>query len=345
MRRLAVALVAASLVVGACSSGGDKEKASTTTTRAAADATTTIAVDPDVAPLTGLPADAAVRNRPALVVKIDNYAAKSYPQFGVGAADIVICEGVEGGITRLAAIFHSKDAPTVGPVRSARSSDLHFAVPLGRALFAYSGTNGNFQKLIAESPLIDLSPGKLPGGYTRNASRAAPYNLFSSTAKFYGAAPSAATAAKPLFSFASESATAEGSPVFKLDLFWKMPDRATRTDVSWTWNGGKPNRVQAGQATTDANGPAVAPRNVVVLFVEYADTGERDQSKSIVPEAKLEGSGQAWVVRDGKLVKGTWTKTSNETPIVLRDDEGKSIDLLPGQTWVEMPAPGNASVA
>ncbi len=343
MRRSIVGLVLASLLVASCSSGGD-EKKSTATTQRKSDVTTTIAVDPNVAPLTGLPADAAVRNRPALVVKIDNYAAKSYPQHGIGAADIVICEGVEGGITRLAAIFHSKDAPVVGPVRSARSSDLHFAVPLGRALFAYSGTNGNFQKLIAESPVIDLSPNKLPSAYSRNASRSAPYNLFSATPKFYAAAPSVATAAKALFRMADANTSAEGTPVAKLDVFWKMPDRATRTDAAWTWSGAKASRVQAGQATTDANGPAVAPRNIVVLFVEYVDTGERDQSKSIVPEAKLEGSGQAWVIRDGKLVKGTWTKASNDAPIALRDDEGRSIDLLPGQTWVEMPAPGNATV-
>lgn len=345
MKRLLAGLAAAGLVLTACSSGEDKPGKATATTKRVAQTTTTMAVDPNVAPLTGLPADAAIRNRPALVVKIDNFAAKAYPQSGIGAADIVICEGVEGGITRLAAIFHSKDAAVVGPVRSARSSDLHFAVPLGRALFAYSGTNGNFQKLIAESQVIDLSPNKLPSAYSRNGSRPAPYNLFSGTPKFFGAAPSSATPAKPLFRMGDAATQAEGTPVAKLDVFWKMPDRATRTDASWTWSGAKPARVQSGQATTDANGPAVAPRNIVVLFVEYVDTGERDQSKSIVPEAKLEGAGQAWVIRDAKLVKGTWAKAGNEAPIVLRDDEGRSIDLLPGQTWVEMPAPGNASVA
>lgn len=345
MRRLAAAVSVVGLLAAGCSSGGGDDDKTTATTRKPAAATTTIAVEANAAPLTGLPADAAVRARPALVVKIDNYAAKSYPQFGVGAADIVICEGVEGGITRLAAIFHSEDAPVVGPVRSARSSDLHFAIPLGRALFAYSGTNGNFQQLINQSPLVDLSPNKLPGAYKRNGSRPAPYNLFSSTAQFYAGAGSSASAAKPLLRIGSANAVAEGSPVGKLALFWKMPDRATRTDVTWTWSGGKPTRVQAGQTTTDANGPAIAPRNVVVLFVEYPDSGERDQSNSIVPEAKLEGSGEAWVVRDGRLVKGRWTKANNEAPISLADAAGKPIDLLPGKTWIEMPAPGNASVA
>ncbi len=338
-----VALVG--VLAAGCSSKGDDAKRATATTRAPSEVTTTVAEVANAAPLTGLAIDPAVRARPALVVKIDNYAPKSYPQYGIGAADIVVCEGVEGGITRLAAIFHSKDAPVLGPVRSARSSDLHFAVPLGRPLFAYSGTNGNFQKLIEESPLIDLSPGKLPGAYRRDAARPAPYNLFSGTAQFYAAAPSVATAAKPLFRFAGANAQGDGTPVTKLDVHWKMPDRATRTDAAWTWTGTKASRVQSGQATTDANGPAVAPRNVIVLFVQYSDTGERDRSNSIVPEAKLEGTGEAWVIRDGKLTKGKWAKADNASPVTLTDNAGKPIELLPGQTWIEMPESGNATVA
>jgi hypothetical protein len=339
MRRVLVAVALAAVFVSGCSSGDDEPKASTTTR---AKDTTTVSVAADVAPYTGLPADAATRSRPALVVKIDNYAEKSYPQFGVGAADIVVCEGVEGGITRLAAIFHSKESATVGPVRSARSSDLHIAGPLGTPLFAYSGTNGNFQELINRSKLIDISPNKRPGAYRRESGRPSPYNLFSGTPQLFAATPSSAAPPKPLFGFAPSAEG--GSPVAKLTLFWKMPDRPTRTDVTWTWSGNTPSRVQNGKTTVDAGGPAVAPRNVVVLFVEYVDSGERDRSNSIVPEAKLEGVGEAWVIREGRLTKGTWTKPGNESPIVLADAAGKSIDLLPGQTWIELPAPGNATV-
>ncbi len=336
------AVVAAALLAACGSKGSDK---SSTTTRKAATSTTAAAASADVAPLTGLPADAATRNRPALIVKIDNYAAKSYPQSGIGSADIVVCEGVEGGITRLMAIFQSKDAATIGPIRSARSTDLHIAEAIGKPLFAYSGTNGDFQSLIDRAPVIDLHPDKLPTAYHRDGSRPAPYNLFSSTHVFYEAAAAKdATAAKPLFHFAAAGTTAEGSAVAKLDLHWKMPDRATSTSVEWTWPGGAPHRVQEGQATTDANGAAIAPRNIVVMFVQYPDTGERDRSNSIVPEATLTGGGEAWVIRDGKLTKGTWAKPADASPIELKDAGGKAIDLLPGQTWVELPAPGNASV-
>ncbi|MGH8824512.1 MAG: DUF3048 domain-containing protein, partial [Jiangellaceae bacterium] len=70
-----------------------------------------------VLPLTGTPAPGgSVPARPALVVKIDN-TGNGRPQVGLSAADLVVEELVEGGLTRLAAMFHSTMPPTVAPVR------------------------------------------------------------------------------------------------------------------------------------------------------------------------------------------------------------------------------------
>ena len=44
-------------------------------------------------------------------------------QFMFGA-DLVVEELVEGGITRFAAVFHSRNSDPVGPIRSARSTDV-----------------------------------------------------------------------------------------------------------------------------------------------------------------------------------------------------------------------------
>lgn len=298
---------------------------------------------PHPSPLTGLELPENARNRPALVVKIDN-APKARPQYGLGSADIVVEEGVEGGITRFAAIFHSQDTDTVGPVRSARSSDLHIAVPLDRPLFAYSGTNSNFQALIDRSPLVNVGVNKLSSAYHRDGrdGRKAPYNLFSSTPLLRGGTPAGASIAKPLVEIGGTNAAATGAPIKELQVHWF--DKV-RTDVTWTWEGAKWNRVQNGTPTVDGNGAAIAPRNIVTLFVNYVDTGERDQSNSVVPEAKLTGTGEAWIVRDGLLIKGKWAKASEDAPVVLTDSGGATIALLPGQTWIELPSPGNASVA
>ena len=61
--------------------------------------------------LTGLPG--VNPDRSALAVKIDN-VGPAWPQFGINEADIVFEEQVEGGLSRLAAVFHSTIPETVG---------------------------------------------------------------------------------------------------------------------------------------------------------------------------------------------------------------------------------------
>ena len=87
--------------------------------------------------LTGLPG--TVPDRPAAVVKIDN-GGPARPQTGLNAADIVVEEEVEGGITRFAAVFHSTPS-VVGPVRSGRTTDIGIINGLGSPLLLYSGAN------------------------------------------------------------------------------------------------------------------------------------------------------------------------------------------------------------
>src|SRR5438552_12390738 len=131
-------------------------------------------------PLTGLPMDIVGSKRPVLVVKIDN-APKARPQIGLNQADVVFEEGVEGGITRFAALFHSEESKPVGPVRSARSTDIKIVSAFHHPLFAYSGANALFQQYVAEAPLVDVGVDKYPDRYHRDNGRSSPYNLFSDT--------------------------------------------------------------------------------------------------------------------------------------------------------------------
>ena len=62
-------------------------------------------------------------NEQILVVKIDDTRA-AHPQIGLEYADVVYVEQVEGGLTRLAAVYSSQLPPLIGPVRSARISDI-----------------------------------------------------------------------------------------------------------------------------------------------------------------------------------------------------------------------------
>ena len=89
---------------------------------------------------------------PILAVKIDD-TAQARPQAGLEDADIVYIEQVEGGLTRLAAIFSSKIPELVGPVRSARISDIEILKQFGRVVFAYSGAQQKLLPVIAAADL------------------------------------------------------------------------------------------------------------------------------------------------------------------------------------------------
>ncbi|MGH9003911.1 MAG: DUF3048 domain-containing protein, partial [Acidimicrobiia bacterium] len=246
-------------VASACGGGSDEEVTPTTK----ATATTLPAPAPDTYALTGLPSDPARVSRPGLVVKIDN-APKGRPQAGINEADVVVEEGVEGGITRFAAIFHSTDAPSVGPVRSARSTDILFATQLGKPLFAYSGANAVFADLLRRSPLVDVGVGRIPDIYRREKGRPSLYNLFSGTDAMVARAPAGATPPAPLFAYrAGGEAAPAGDPAPVVQALWK--DKV-RTEVVYQWDPavGGFARTQNATPHVDAAGKQVAPQNVVL---------------------------------------------------------------------------------
>src|SRR4051812_681784 len=175
MRTRFRALVLVSLLA-AC--GGKAAANSPTPTSSQPSATTAAApVPPPVSPLTGVAGDPATITRPALVVKIDN-AADAHPQSGINQADVVYEELVENSSTRLMAIFQSTDAAPIGPVRSARPTDVLLFTPLNHPLFAWSGANTWVRDMIENANIVDVGNTPAVDQYYRDGSRVAPHNLF-----------------------------------------------------------------------------------------------------------------------------------------------------------------------
>lgn len=324
MRKVIGWLLVPVMFAAACGGG---EESPTTTTR---EATTTTAAAGPIVPLTGRPGEGPAR--PALVVKIDN-APKARPQAGINLADIVIEEAVEGGITRLFTIFHSQDPLVIGPIRSARSTDIALAATLNRPLFAYSGANNVFLKLIKDAPLVDIGVDAVPGAYKRERGRPPLYDLFSSGAALFAAAPQGAGPPSPIFKYGPAAAGAKPSRGVHLEFRGRVV-----TLVDWEWDAGKSGwvRTQNGTPHVDAEGTRVTATNVVVQVVTYEDTGIRDQSGEPVPEAKLIGEGRALLFRDGAVTEGKWSKASPEAITEYKTADGQPMNLNPGQTWLEL---------
>jgi hypothetical protein len=354
LRRTNAFLVALVLVgAAACGGGGSKQTGSSSSTSGGSTTkgATTTAAPPVVAPLTGLPfTNPNQVGLPALVVKIDNAdgrGSNARPQIGLNQADVVYEEEVEGSVTRLAAIFHSQGSDPVGPVRSARTTDISVFSPLNRPLFAWSGANADFARFIRSSPLIDVGFDTHSGAYTRRnvGGHVAPHNLYSSTSSLWALTPPGSVPPSPLFIYRPAGVVGNGArPVGSIHiLFGGGPGSAP---VDWSWNAavGAFVRNQRGTPHVDESGAQISAQNVVVLHVPYVNTGYVDVSGSPVPEAQLVGTGHCWILSAGQLVEGTWTKTAPEAITTYTDATGAPIGLQPGRTWVELAPIGGASV-
>lgn len=314
--------------------------------------TTTKPAGPVVlAPLTGAPAPRPeLLGRPALAVKIDNSdspGAMARPQLGITTADVVYEERVEGTITRLLAVFHSVGSDPVGPIRSARTTDLLLLGALQRPMFAWSGANAIFAERVRNGPLIDVGADALSAAYSRRnvGGHVIPHNLYANTTELWAAAPADATPPKPLFHYrktgASPGAGARAATWVHVDF---GVSRGAPAD--WKWDGvrGRYLRYQSGTAHVDEKGTQVTAANVVVQFVDYVSSGVNDSAGNPIPEAALVGTGKCWVFTGGRVVSGTWTKTSADAITTYTDAAGDPIGLAPGQTWVELPSPGGAEI-
>jgi hypothetical protein len=298
------------------------------------------------APLTGLPMDIGRARRPVLVVKIDN-APKARPQVGLNQADVVFEEGVEGGITRFAALYHSEGSKPVGPVRSARTTDIRLISALRHPLFAYSGANATFQRKVHEAPLVDVGFDAHSDRYHRDSGRPSPYNLFSETEKLFDLAPDGAVPPPPLFAYRSPGAPPSGvdaRAVTHAKAWWQA---SKYTEALWDWDPSAKGwrRTQNGEAHVDAAGKQVTPANVVLQFVTYHDTGQVDSTGTAVPEADVVGEGDAWVLTGGMLIPCRWSKSSDTDVTRYTDASGAPVKLTPGKTWVELVPPNQAEAS
>jgi hypothetical protein len=230
----------------------------------------------------------------------------------------------------------------VGPVRSARSTDISLVRMLNRPLFAYSGANDVFLAQVKAAPLVEVGHSARPSAYSRRPGRQAPYNLFSNTTVLR-ATPSAGPPS-PWFSYrpAGQGLAAAGAtPAANVHIEYLGKHINTVVEYQWNPGTGSWDRTQDGTPFVDIGGARISPRNVVVEMVEYKDTGLVDKSGTAVPEANLLGSGEAWILTDGKVVKGRWTRATQNDITRFTGPDGAVVPLTPGQTWIELAVRGN----
>jgi len=278
---------------------------------------------------TGLAGD----NKQILVVKIDDTNA-AHPQIGVESADVVYVEQVEGGLTRLAAIYTSKLPPLIGPIRSARISDIELLAQFGRVGFAYSGAQSKMRPVIAAANLENLSAERNPPSiYGKDPNRPGPVDMILKPDLLLERANAnpkirIETATASVFPFGDapkgETNTAVAKikwPSAKYELRWDS------TNEKWLiYFNEKPNMA--------ANGEQLYADTAIIQIVSITPSIYGDKFGEITPFSKTTGSGKAVMLRDGSSYQISWQRNLETDLTTWKSEDGGVANFKPGRTWI-----------
>jgi hypothetical protein len=278
-------------------------------------------------PLTGASGESA----PVLVVKIDD-TSNAHPQVGLRDAEVVYIEQVEGGLTRLAAVFASTIPPVIGPVRSARISDLELLSQYGKVGYAYSGAQRKFLPEIAAANLYDVGANKYGAAFYKNDPlRNPPYAMMLNApamieeAKLRG---SNFELSKPMgWKFGETSSLAK--KISGVDISWP----AARYGATWSIDEKRWLLTHNGALNLDSDGFHLGPANLVIQIVSITDSIYKDKVGGVTPFTATVGSGKCYLLRDGSYLPCRWDRPTPESGTTFTDEAGAEVYFTPGQIW------------
>jgi hypothetical protein len=275
-----------------------------------------------LSPFTGQPISAL---GPVLAMKIDNLA-QARPQTGLTEADIVYVLPVEGGLSRILAVFSSHFPPVIGPVRSAREDDLELLAQFGRPAFAYSGAQPKLLRVVEKARIVDLYDG-LVGGYFRDPRRIAPHNLYAHISQLLAEASGASIAHDIGFRFGP--APAGGHPAASFSVSYPAASfmfRWSAKDGRWlVWMDGAPARAAEGG---QLGAPTMVIQYTRVRTSRFLEAGIRP------PYAESTGTGTGTVLRGGRAYAIRWSRPDANGGTTFTTLSGQPMTFARGQVWV-----------
>lgn len=259
----------------------------------------------------------------ALVVKIDN-VERSRPHTGIGKADAIVVEPVEGGLTRILAVFWGRRPAVLGPVRSARETDIQLLAQLKTPVLAYSGSAPQLRPMLRDADLVLASPEIGSGGFFRSGGRQAPHNLYAEPNRLPWTKP----VASPLrFGKPLSGGTVTGS--------YRVTYRSASYDFAWSKSAARwLVRMNGSPMVTTDSGRLKASTVIVQRVKIVRGKGIDDSSGSPSPVARTVGRGKAVVLRNGKRYQATWSRPTAKHRTVYTGSDGRTLTFERGKVWV-----------
>ncbi len=298
-------------------------------------------------PLTGkeMKDDKLLAYRP-LAIMINNIKI-SLPQKGISEADVIYELPVEGGITRMMALFSDyKKLPLTGTVRSSRHDYLELMLPLD-AIYVHFGGSKYAYNFIRKHNL-DTIDGIQTSNYAfwRDPSRAwkgVEHTWFTSYEMISKAMKQQKTRTKqkegkeqkPIFKFANDKIKAKVGTGKATDI--KVPF-STYVTATFKYNPKTKtySKGQFGEPHIDeTTKKAIAVKNVFLLFAgvkTISNYGHQDIDLS---------SGTGYYITNGKYEKITWSKKDVNSPVVYKDSEDKTLIVNQGKSYICFVPKGN----
>lgn len=285
-----------------------------------------------VNPLTGV-ADVSkeVASRRPVAIVVNNTTKAQGVQTGLNQADVIFESEVEGGITRLLAVYQDiTDLDKVGTVRSARYHFVEIALGLD-AVYCHCGQNTYAKNLLDQTDHLSIETNKFGGERIKNGTSAIEHTLYVNAAPLWSSISqkfdTKASCNKTFANFApsDETVTLNGGTATSV----KVPFPIKDTDFVYDGATGLYTRLSDGKQLKDYfTGEETQVKNVFILL-----TSKTYFEDNKTPRMILEG-GDGYYVTNGTVQFIKWSKGNSTNGFKFTDTEGNEIKVSAGNSWV-----------
>lgn len=285
--------------------------------------------------LTGEPVDKKIGLQRPYAIMINNIK-EGLPQSGVSQAEMIYEAQVEGGITRLMALFQDVDhVEKIGSIRSARHYYIDFAND-NDAIYVHYGQSKYALSRIEDENITTIRglSGYESQVFYRSTDRKAPHNVYTTGEMLRAGLEVTGLSRDYPKDFQShlqfnrdDIALKEGTNAEKVNIpFDSKPYFTYNTEDGLYY------RYQYGEAHIDReNDKQLAFKNIIVQYV-----GEKSISKQDHQDLTFNGSGKGLYITDGKAEEITWKRSDDADKTHFYDASGNQLSLNPGKTFFEV---------
>ena len=277
-----------------------------------------------------------------IAVMIDNHK-DAWPQSGLNNAYMVYEIIVEGGETRLMAVFKGQNLEKIGPVRSSRHYFLDYAME-NDAIYTHYGWSPQAESDISTYKINNIN------GITESSEifwrvkdKASPHNAVTSTEKLLKSANSknyrTTSDKKSVLKYTAEAVNLEDGEIANSVT---IPHSTLQT-VKYEYDVEKQvyKRFARNKAQTDwTSGEAVTTKNIIITFCDNTTISGDEKGRQ---DLKNIGTFDGYYITNGKAKKIKSVKNARDKQTVYKDLEGNEIEVNDGNTFVNI-CPKDAKV-